>query len=933
MLGRRKDRQNSSYSTATIQSDFDDTASQHQELTTPTQHQPNHTTTTNASHRLLQPNGFTNGVALSLSATNVSNVQPSVPPASPVGPQTSASLNPSPLMAPRLRLASFGKVAKFLSAKHHHNAHNNHQQPPDQPQKSQQKPPPLQQQIAPTIIVSTRSLPESLQSAELAAAAAATAVATGSATSPLHHRGVNNLKNGTLAAMTHSADVAAAKTQRSAFWRVPKFLQRSSSSSQAVILMPSDGTHNPAASQSNATVIDMPSLSPLLPVSSNAGSNSNASDASSPAAPIIITTTNCLDVPATAGRRTHHSSFSSSRSPAENVASRGSTSSPHSMLDMVDIIDVRSYISQSRSDISPFARSGSYRSQTHATSGGCARAMLNDLSPCGRPRALTVAAPHANVLQNHHVQQPQQQQQPQPWDMLSMCPSAHSRKDSGIRSNSRRSSIQPAAGQRDGTLQRPDDMQLLGGDEQEALQPNYRNPYQNQQHHQHQQQRVSGYFTSSESSIVAATASGSCADHLPEPVHTPAAQHPDPLGACLQQLRKQSDLQLIRCVRDNARSQRSYLVKPPLSPATLFFKSDRMELEFRGQAHRFGCELQNEGPPTLATPKYNTYIDILVGMMVYFGVAAALFLLSAGGDVKETTTTTAAPFRVWVALFAIFTVGQFAALLLFTKQICHFSRRRQRRRSGQRSASAASERSSLDVGRESTTTADGGPTCDDTVLEWLSSWYPWHIALACLMALPVVLIIANFVLLQDLGAALDTFEYHYGFMVFVCIVHFCNFTQLNCWMRNCLALLTAVAFVGITLGQMGPIAVFWEGRRLMGNGTGGGGAEGMAMAAMMTEKTNSFQAYQVEIYLDLLLVLVLVWFLNREFEIGYRLTFYGNAVALKDKVQVSGSGRVGWVAFRFRGEKWVVIELIEVTEFLWRFIGQSLVSQQLRLIS
>jgi len=42
----------------------------------------------------------------------------------------------------------------------------------------------------------------------------------------------------------------------------------------------------------------------------------------------------------------------------------------------------------------------------------------------------------------------------------------------------------------------------------------------------------------------------------------------------------------------------------------------------------------------------------------------------------------------------------------------------------------------------------------------------------------------------------------------------------------------------------------------------------------------------VEIYLDLLLILVLVWFLNREFEIGYRLTFYGNAVANQDKVRV-----------------------------------------------
>lgn len=47
-----------------------------------------------------------------------------------------------------------------------------------------------------------------------------------------------------------------------------------------------------------------------------------------------------------------------------------------------------------------------------------------------------------------------------------------------------------------------------------------------------------------------------------------------------------------------------------------------------------------------------------------------------------------------------------------------------------------------------------------------------------------------------------------------------------------------------------------------------------------------FKPIMSQIYLDLLLVLILVWFLNRQFEIGYRLTFYGNAVANKDKIRV-----------------------------------------------
>jgi adenylate cyclase 9 len=47
-----------------------------------------------------------------------------------------------------------------------------------------------------------------------------------------------------------------------------------------------------------------------------------------------------------------------------------------------------------------------------------------------------------------------------------------------------------------------------------------------------------------------------------------------------------------------------------------------------------------------------------------------------------------------------------------------------------------------------------------------------------------------------------------------------------------------------------------------------------------------FKKYEYELCLDLFLVLILVFLINREFEIGYRLSFYGNEVANQDKVRV-----------------------------------------------
>lgn len=54
--------------------------------------------------------------------------------------------------------------------------------------------------------------------------------------------------------------------------------------------------------------------------------------------------------------------------------------------------------------------------------------------------------------------------------------------------------------------------------------------------------------------------------------------------------------------------------------------------------------------------------------------------------------------------------------------------------------------------------------------------------------------------------------------------------------------------------------------------------------------------YNSEIFLDMILLLLLVWFLNREFEISYRLSFHGNAVAARDKTRVqSMKNQADWL--------------------------------------
>ncbi|KAH8387799.1 hypothetical protein KR093_009487, partial [Drosophila rubida] len=881
---------------------------------------PSMAATATGGSSLLLPGAHGAFASLSQSATNISVVQPHVPPASPVG-QLSNSLKSSPVLSMRPRLTSLSMKLRKKS--------QSQTQPTSQGRNLDLErgiihpaatgiPPVIVVRERPKIIITTKSLPGSLDSDEQPPAATVTLEHEQPAAVQQELRGKIKLK----------------------MWKMPRFLKLSARSKDK----PSSDKDKDKdkekekdrdrdreqAGRTHSNSLPAPGDECLAFIEAATPSPSPVANGCSgyQQLPVLVETTcstrlssnQMLDIPNAARPVLHHAATSTAlsssvlRSPdGAAAATSGSCCSPgqYSMYD--DIIDVRSYISQSRSDISPFGRTGSYRSQCGRQSNAAAGAVAPapaasqplEQSPLPRPRASTLttargistepssshAAAAAGAAGVNCLPAPGQahshshSRNSSIWpDGLSICPSATSRKDSGIKSNSRRSSIQ----------------QQIYALNQSAI----------------SQHRVSGYFTSSTSSISNLGEAGAlpCALSLPLPLPLPMTMPPpaaalgqhqqqaDPLAACLQQLRKQSDLQLIRCVRDNARSQRSYLVKPPLRRFSLYFKSRQLERDFRSKAHRFGSEHETEGPPTLATPRYNTYIDIFVGIAVYLCISVSLFLM--------TQNTVTPSFRLWVTLFSCFTAIQVFALFLFTRQMC--------RRHGTRLRSKSTASEQLTAGgtghnSESTTPLPSHQqhqqhqlqqqhsrqsrrqsrqsqqfeSCADRIFEAISSWYPWHICLAVLMAMPVVLIIANFLLL-DL-TQLEAFEYHYGFLIFVCIVHFCNFTQLNCWMRNVLAFLAALCFIGIAVSQLTVYSSRSETEpetETEPEASAHADANRSAASAFIYEEIKWFHDYHVEIYLDLLLILVLVWLLNREFEIGYRLTFYGNAVANQDKVRV-----------------------------------------------
>ncbi|CAG9563562.1 unnamed protein product [Danaus chrysippus] len=475
-----------------------------------------------------------------------------------------------------------------------------------------------------------------------------------------------------------------------------------------------------------------------------------------------------------------------------------------------EVIDIRSYLSQSRSNMSPFARSSSYRSQYGRN---------NTEVPVCRARSSTLATQGELIRpKDRRLNLPLQARLD---DAVSLCPSVNSRKDSGIRSTSRRSSIQ-----------------------QQIFALNHALATSQADMMQH---RVSGYYTSSQSSV----------NDLPSRARLPPPLNEEQVQS-LQKLRKQSDLQLIRCVQDNARSGINYFVQPPLNRITLFFKYPEMEMHYRDKAHRSDdCE---DFPPTLTTSRFNTALDILVSAIILLAVISSILVV----------------YSEWQ-----FTIGWFAFFIIIeavAMAFCVYRHYLKWKTKHDPHDVTDTMRRSVKIFRN------------------LSNWYPWHLSGSLLISLPILAVLINFSCQNTTLTILKGEQSFYVYLLYISIVHFCNFTQMSWLVKNTLVTLYAGLFLFFAvLGcheantqllysdiKLNPQMVAQNITSFILNVT----SDDLMQNITIGSDAVNHEMHLTELYLDIALLLILVWFLNREFEISYRLSFYSNVVANRDKQRV-----------------------------------------------
>lgn len=267
-------------------------------------------------------------------------------------------------------------------------------------------------------------------------------------------------------------------------------------------------------------------------------------------------------------------------------------------------------------------------------------------------------------------------------------------------------------------------------------------------------------------------------------------------------------------------------MKPPLSKFSLFFEDRKVEQEYRKIVHAMP---ETEAIPTLANSKFNTYFDIFVSLTIFIIVSICLLLLFK-------------PTVVWIIAFSLFLILQFCGVALCTDTV-----------------SEISDKFFLGCTDVKVTSF---ANCFHRIC---TRWYRWNTFGGVLVSLPLIALLINFSYPHEQPWNSD---YLYNYLLFVGVIHFCNFTQLNCWMRNIILTVLGFVFMSLVLSRHSPEHLLYNGN------------------ATQVGHPQTYHRYDSDIFLDLVLLIVLVWILNRQFERGYRLSFHAHFIANRDKIHM-----------------------------------------------
>ncbi|XP_071002193.1 adenylate cyclase type 9-like [Oncorhynchus clarkii lewisi] len=306
--------------------------------------------------------------------------------------------------------------------------------------------------------------------------------------------------------------------------------------------------------------------------------------------------------------------------------------------------------------------------------------------------------------------------------------------------------------------------------------------------------------------------------------------------------RERSDAHFVDVIKEDS-LMKDYFFKPPINKLSHTFLDRTLESAYR-TSYQEEVETQ-AAVQTFASPTFSSFLDMVLCCSVFLALSLACLL-------RPLLSLPGAPLPApALALVAVATLLEALALVLSIRMAFYL---------------------------------DSVMSCTRTLLRAISGWVPRHLIGAVLVSLPAVSVFSH--VTCDMHLSIQ-FTMLTCCAVIIAIIQYCNFCQLSCWMRSAMA--TVVGLVLFALLFSPPCSsansmLFWSGDATNNSNRSSVVHGQPEPAADPVPRLQDLLGPEVGVAFFLLLLLV--WFLNREFEVSYRLHYHGNVEADQHRIKI-----------------------------------------------
>ncbi|XP_042340636.1 adenylate cyclase type 9 isoform X2 [Plectropomus leopardus] len=303
--------------------------------------------------------------------------------------------------------------------------------------------------------------------------------------------------------------------------------------------------------------------------------------------------------------------------------------------------------------------------------------------------------------------------------------------------------------------------------------------------------------------------------------------------------REKSDAHFVDVIREDS-LMKDYFFKPPINKISLNFLERPLEKAYRSS---YKEELKNQMQvQTFASSTFSSFLDVLLSCFVFLALTLACFL-----PPLVSPATVGCPAPAALALAPLAGLLELASLVLSVRMAFYL---------------------------------EEVMNCTRTLLLMVSGWVPRHVIGAVLVSLPAVSVLSHLTCSVRLPLQVTMFL---CCATILAIIQYCNFCQLSFWMRSVLATATGVTLLLLLYSPLHSSdnnSLPVHRLNISTSSVGGSVTPGPELHPRLLD------FLVPEAVLAFFLLLLLVWFLNREFEVSYRLHYHGNVEADKHRSKI-----------------------------------------------